>query len=93
MQTFTRDFFTRIIYRKIGLFACKFDRKLYSEDLKDIFYIQLLIFPEGTNLTDKTKTKSNDYAAKQKIYNRPYDYCLHPHLTGFTYLLNIMRSG
>jgi len=55
--------------------------------------LSLLIFPEGTNITNKTKTKSNDYAAKQKIYNRPYDYCLHPRLTGFTYLLNIMRTA
>jgi lysocardiolipin and lysophospholipid acyltransferase len=52
-----------------------------------------LIFPEGTNLSNETKTRSNNYASKQTTYNRPYDYCLHPHITGFTYLLNTMRSG
>ncbi len=51
------------------------------------------MFPEGTNLSDTTKLKSNNYALKQTIYNRPYDYCLHPRVTGFTYLLNTMRSG
>ncbi|CAF3924140.1 unnamed protein product, partial [Rotaria magnacalcarata] len=54
--------------------------------------LSLLIFPEGTNLNDETRIKSNNYASKQTNYNRPYDYCLHPHTTGFTYLLNTMRS-
>ena len=51
------------------------------------------MFPEGTDLTEGSKKKSNDYAAKQILYNRPYNYCLHPRVTGFTYLLNIMRTG
>jgi len=54
--------------------------------------ISILIFPEGTNFTNETKIKSNDYAAKQTNFNRSYDYCLHPRLNGFTYLLNTMRS-
>ncbi|CAF0813800.1 unnamed protein product [Rotaria sp. Silwood1] len=54
--------------------------------------LSLLIFPEGTNLTDETKTKSNDYAAKQTTFNQFYDYCLHPRISGFTFLLNTMRS-
>ncbi|CAF0794310.1 unnamed protein product [Rotaria sordida] len=54
--------------------------------------LSILIFPEGTNLTDETKIKSNDYAAKQNTFNRSYDYCLHPRLQGFTFLLNTMRS-
>jgi len=52
----------------------------------------LLIFPEGTNMTDETRDKSNAYAAKQSVYNQPYEYCLHPRTTGFTYLLNTMQS-
>ncbi|CAF2514124.1 unnamed protein product [Rotaria sp. Silwood2] len=54
--------------------------------------LSILIFPEGTNLTDETKIKSNDYAAKQTTFNQSYDYCLHPRLNGFTFLLNTMRS-
>ncbi|CAF0790157.1 unnamed protein product [Rotaria sordida] len=57
-----------------------------------MFVSALLIFPEGTNLDDNTKRKSNDYASKQTTYNRPYDYCLHPRTTGFAYLLNTMRA-
>lgn len=53
----------------------------------------LLLFPEGTNLSQKTQDKSNAYAAKQTTFNRPYEFCLHPRTTGFTYLLNIMRSN
>ncbi|CAF1066220.1 unnamed protein product [Adineta steineri] len=55
--------------------------------------LSLLIFPEGTNLTNETKIRSNNYALKQTTYNKPYDYCLHPRVTGFTYLLNTMRSN
>ncbi|CAF1293990.1 unnamed protein product [Adineta ricciae] len=55
--------------------------------------VSLLIFPEGTNLHNKTKLKSNTYASKQTTFNRPYEYCLHPHTTGFTYLLKTMRSN
>jgi lysocardiolipin and lysophospholipid acyltransferase len=54
--------------------------------------LSILIFPEGTDLTDDAKIKSNAYAAQQTCFNRAYDYCLHPRLTGFTYLLNTMRS-
>jgi lysocardiolipin and lysophospholipid acyltransferase len=53
----------------------------------------LLIFPEGTNLTDQSKKKSNEYAAKQTAFNRSYEFCLHPRLAGFTYLINTMRKG
>lgn len=55
--------------------------------------VSLLIFPEGTNLTDETKQKSNDFAAKQVNFNRPYEYCLHPRTTGFVYLLNSMKKN
>ncbi|CAF1607361.1 unnamed protein product [Adineta ricciae] len=55
--------------------------------------LSLLIFPEGTNLTNETKTKSNNYVSKQPTYSRPYEYCLHPHVTGFAYLVNAMRTS
>lgn len=53
----------------------------------------MLIFPEGTNLTSHTRQRSNEYAAKQEEFNRPYDFTLHPRTTGFTYLLKTMRSS
>lgn len=55
--------------------------------------LSLLIFPEGTNLTSQTTKKSNDFAAKQTEFNRPYEYTLHPRTTGFTYLLKTMRKN
>ncbi|CAM4743786.1 unnamed protein product [Rotaria magnacalcarata] len=54
--------------------------------------LSILIFPEGTNLTEQTKIKSNEYAAKQTSFNASYEYCLHPRLNGFKFLLNSMRS-
>ncbi|CAF3107039.1 unnamed protein product [Rotaria socialis] len=55
--------------------------------------LSILIFPEGTNLTEQTKIKSNEYAAKQTSFNGSYEYCLHPRLNGFKFLLNSMRSN
>ena len=52
---------------------------------------QLLIFPEGTNLTEKTRAKSNDYAAKTN--QKPLKYLLHPRTTGFSYLAGQMRKS
>ncbi|CAF1656222.1 unnamed protein product, partial [Didymodactylos carnosus] len=51
----------------------------------------ILIFPEGTNLTPVTKEKSDEYALQHNV--KPYEYCLHPRTTGFTYLLNTLRDG
>ncbi|CAF1241940.1 unnamed protein product [Adineta ricciae] len=55
--------------------------------------LSLLIFPEGTNFTSDAKDKSNIYAAKKSTFNRPYEYCLHPRLNGFIFLLKTMQSG
>lgn len=54
--------------------------------------LSLLIFPEGTNLTSNTLQRSNEYAAKQNEFQRPYEFTLHPRTTGFTYLLKTMRN-
>lgn len=55
--------------------------------------ITLMLFPEGTNLTNNTKQRSNEYAVKQAKFNRPYEYCLHPRVTGFTHLLTTMEKN
>jgi len=45
---------------------------------------QLVLFPEGTNITASSKTRSDAYAAKN---NKPaYEYVLHPRTTGFVHL-------
>eukprot|EP00090_Calanus_glacialis_P000224 TRINITY_DN10149_c0_g1_i1.p1 TRINITY_DN10149_c0_g1~~TRINITY_DN10149_c0_g1_i1.p1 ORF type:complete len:398 (-),score=86.22 TRINITY_DN10149_c0_g1_i1:165-1358(-) len=45
---------------------------------------QLVLFPEGTNITTISKGRSDAYAAKN---NKPvYEYVLHPRTTGFVHL-------
>ena len=57
----------------------------------DISYpLQLLIFPEGTDFCEESIEKSNSFAEKN---NLPiYEYCLHPRVRGFTFLVEKMRS-
>ncbi|XP_028396220.1 lysocardiolipin acyltransferase 1-like [Dendronephthya gigantea] len=57
----------------------------------DINYpLQLLIFPEGTDLDTHSLEKSKSYALKN---NLPiYKYVLHPRLKGFTYCVEQLRS-
>lgn len=51
---------------------------------------QLLLFPEGTDLTSSTRAKSKQYAKKKDLPE--YEYVLHPRTTGFTSVLGYMRS-
>ena len=53
--------------------------------------VQLLLFPEGGDLTYKTKKRSDDYADENGLPQ--YTYCLHPRTTGFVYIMNALRSG
>ena len=52
---------------------------------------QLLLFPEGGDLTYKTKKRSDMYADENSLPR--YQYCLHPRTTGFVYVMNALRSG
>lgn len=52
---------------------------------------QLLIFPEGTDLTKTSKEKSDNYAKKNKL--SCYDYTLHPKTTGFSYLVRHLQEA
>ncbi|CAL4104477.1 unnamed protein product, partial [Meganyctiphanes norvegica] len=61
----------------------------YYRDIKHIF--QVLIFPEGTNLTPETQQRSNAFAKKANL--QEYQYVLHPRTTGFAYLVDRMRKG
>ncbi|XP_068240667.1 lysocardiolipin acyltransferase 1-like [Palaemon carinicauda] len=61
----------------------------YYRDINHTF--QILLFPEGTNLTKETKKKSDEFAVKAGL---PFlTNVLHPRTTGFTYLVNKMRNG
>ncbi|XP_062980220.1 lysocardiolipin acyltransferase 1 isoform X1 [Elgaria multicarinata webbii] len=53
--------------------------------------LQLLFFPEGTDLTDNTKARSNNYAEKNGL--QKYEYVLHPRTTGFTFIVERLRDG
>ncbi|KAF6202590.1 hypothetical protein GE061_002988 [Apolygus lucorum] len=60
--------------------------------LDDLDYTyQVLIFPEGTDLTEKSMTRSNSYA-DQKGLDR-YSQVLHPKTTGFSYLVERMNHN
>ena len=52
--------------------------------------VQVLLFPGGGDLTVKTKTLSDQYADKKGLPH--YNYVLQPHLRGFLYIINILRS-
>ncbi|XP_037662492.1 lysocardiolipin acyltransferase 1 isoform X2 [Choloepus didactylus] len=70
--------------------------KSHFEDMIDYFCgicepLQLLIFPEGTDLTENSKARSNDFAEKNGL--QKYEYVLHPRTTGFTFVIDRLREG
>lgn len=79
----------------------------YIEYVQDVKYKHLLVlFPEGTDLTEKTKMSSNKFAIKNGFpvsylytfgtfldrWLQRYKHVLHPRCTGFVYLVNQMRK-
>ncbi|KAF4800463.1 hypothetical protein TURU_044455 [Turdus rufiventris] len=72
------------------------DDKSHFENMLDYFCdirepLQLLIFPEGTDLTANTKARSNEFAEKNGL--QKYEYVLHPRTTGFTFVVERLREG
>ncbi|CAK6434940.1 unnamed protein product [Pipistrellus nathusii] len=72
------------------------DDKSHFEDILDYFCdirepLQLLIFPEGTDLTENSKARSNEFADKNGL--QKYEYVLHPRTTGFTFVVDRLREG
>ncbi|XP_060101410.1 lysocardiolipin acyltransferase 1 [Heteronotia binoei] len=70
--------------------------KNHFENMLDYFCdihepLQLLIFPEGTDLTENTKARSNEFAEKNGL--QKYEYVLHPRTTGFTFIVERLRDG
>ena len=67
------------------------DFALFAIMMSVLFQLQILLFPEGTNLTDDTKASSMAYAKKN---NLPfYEYTLHPRSTGFSFMVKQMRKS
>ncbi len=52
--------------------------------------LQLLIFPEGTDLSQSNKEKSQKYAKKNGL--SPYECVLHPRTKGFVHCMTEMRK-
>lgn len=72
------------------------DDKSHFEDMIDYFCdihepLQLLLFPEGTDLTENSKARSNEFAEKNGL--QKYEYVLHPKTTGFTFVVDRLREG
>ncbi|XP_068437007.1 lysocardiolipin acyltransferase 1 isoform X1 [Clinocottus analis] len=53
--------------------------------------LQLLLFPEGTDLTENTRAKSDVFAAQNNLPK--FEYVLHPRSTGFTFIVDRLRKG
>lgn len=53
--------------------------------------VQLLLFPEGTDLTDSTRAKSDEFAERNGFPK--YEFVLHPRTTGFTFIVDTLRKG
>ena len=66
---------------------------MFSENagLIQLAFFQILLFPEGTDLTPRTKTRSDKFAQANGF--ELYEYVLHPRTTGFTFFVQQMREG
>ncbi|XP_028293548.1 lysocardiolipin acyltransferase 1 isoform X3 [Gouania willdenowi] len=70
--------------------------KKHLENMLDYFCdirepLQLLLFPEGTDLTENTRTRSDAFAAQNSLPK--LEYVLHPRTTGFTFIVDKLRKG
>ncbi|XP_064603297.1 lysocardiolipin acyltransferase 1-like [Liolophura sinensis] len=52
---------------------------------------QILLFPEGTDLTETTRARSDEFARKENLLS--YQHVLHPRTTGFVYMAKKMMKG
>ena len=68
----------------------EFKKKLFYYNAIDL-PVQLLLFPEGGDLTSKSKEKSDNYADTNGLER--YHRCLHPRARGFLYIIQALRSG
>jgi len=52
---------------------------------------QFFLFPEGTDFDEKTRARSDAFAAKNGLVS--YNHVLHTRTTGFTYLASFIRQS
>ncbi len=62
-----------------------------KSDTSEDCHFQLLLFPEGTNLTASSRAKSDAFAEKNGW--EPYTRVLHPRTTGFSFLADRLRQS
>lgn len=71
------------------------DKNILSENLAYFssrgYPVQLLFFPEGTNLSENTRHKSHKYAELNNL--QKYEYVLQPRTTGFVHCMRELRKG
>ncbi|KAG5857933.1 hypothetical protein ANANG_G00024650 [Anguilla anguilla] len=72
------------------------DDRQHMENMLEYFCdirepLQLLMFPEGTDLTDNTRARSDEFAQKNGLPK--YEYVLHPRTTGFTFIVDTLRKA
>jgi len=51
---------------------------------------QFMLFPEGTDFDERTRARSDAFAAKNGL--KSYTHVLHPRTTGFAYLASYVRQ-
>ncbi len=78
------------ITRKWGHDLEELRNKLYYYNALN-YPLQLLLFPEGGDLTTYSLKRSDKFADDNDLPR--YKYCLHPRTTGLTYVINAMRDG
>lgn len=78
------------ITRKWEQDRLEFQNKLYYFNAID-YPLQILLFPEGGDLTPRMRERSNAYAKQNDL--PCYQYCFHPRTTGFNYVMNALRDG
>ena len=71
------------------------DEKIISDNLGYFcsrgYPLQLLFFPEGTDLSESNKRKSHQFSEKNDL--QKFDYVLHPRTKGFVHCLQELRKG
>lgn len=87
-----------------GMQACNFiflarkwakDEKILDDSLTYFtsrgYPLQLLFFPEGTDLSESNREKSHQFSEKNGLPK--FDYVLHPRTKGFAHCLRELRKG
>lgn len=82
-----RNFF--FVSRKWSIDEPELKLKLHFLKTTDYDY-QILLFPEGTDLTLSSYEKSCSYAKENGL--APLEYCMHPKTTGFKYMLKKLKE-